>query len=68
MPLHTPEEILQIARDLMKEAGLDAENHEFLGMGLLWRVYFEGKAGEIGNHFTIVINDQTLESRFVGGR
>lgn len=68
MPQHTSEEIFYISIDLLTEAGIDLENHEFLGLELKWRIYFEGKSYGLGNHFAIVINDQTLESIFFGGR
>ncbi|GAC1368697.1 MAG: hypothetical protein NVSMB32_13720 [Actinomycetota bacterium] len=67
----TEDEVVAAARQLATSEGRDLSRYQEPSAKLTdgrWGVLFQGKSLAPGNHFLVTIDDQTGESRMVGGR
>ena len=68
-------EVIRIAKQAAERQGADLRNYkepeahyEFTRKDKSWWVFFAGRVARPGNHFSVSVNDQTGETRFIGGR
>ena len=68
-------EVIRIAKQAAERQGADLRNYkepkahyEFTRKDKSWWVFFDGRVARLGNHFSVSVNDQTGETRFIGGR
>jgi len=68
-------EAIHIATDVAEKRGIDlAEFYSpvarftMTGQSGTWFVFFEGRALIVGNHFGVMISDESGEASFHGGR
>lgn len=68
-------EVIRIARETAERRGADLRefkepeaHYDSTRMGKSWRVFFHGRTAILGRHFSVVVDDQTGEAHFEGGK
>ena len=67
-------EVLSIANGAARKSGADLSkfnvpqaHFEYVEKNCTWSVFYEGVGSTIGNHFLVIINDNTRRTQLFGG-
>ncbi len=69
----SPREAMQTARGAAERQGMNLRNYKepearYQSVrAKTWQVFFDGRVVSPGNHFYIYVDDETQETRFIGG-
>jgi hypothetical protein len=67
-------EVLSIANNAAQKSGADLSkfhaphaSFEYVEKNCTWSVFYEGIGSTIGNHFLVIVNDNTRSAQLLGG-